>query len=296
MLFALAGCDLVFHLREPADAFVDDDDDDDDGVLDADDNCPLVANPNQEDEDEDGVGDACDNCPHIANDDQANADLDQVGDACEPGGTGTFDCLVVFEGFANLNRWQSDDATWQASDGSAKQIALVDSALLSINGFANPYVETRLTIDGVAPGVTRQVHLYARADRSEVGAPDGFSTGVVSDPSSLDESRISVVHKLGTLTQVLENEVLLANPPDANLLVDIGMDVTIKLDTRNQPDYLAQLRVANASGTGFLAIPGTPAPAADDSRIALFTRNVTASFRYVIVIVSRGSGNCPDRH
>ncbi|MCH9024766.1 MAG: VCBS repeat-containing protein, partial [candidate division Zixibacteria bacterium] len=37
----------------------DDDDDDGDGVLNMDDNCPLVFNPLQEDFDSNGVGDAC---------------------------------------------------------------------------------------------------------------------------------------------------------------------------------------------------------------------------------------------
>ena len=59
------------------------DDTDEDGICDDDDNCPLVANPEQEDADGDGVGDACDNCPETANPEQEDADGDGVGDACE---------------------------------------------------------------------------------------------------------------------------------------------------------------------------------------------------------------------
>ena len=48
-------------LAPPADT-----DADDDGILDVDDNCPQVANPDQGDTDGDGSGDACDACPHVA--------------------------------------------------------------------------------------------------------------------------------------------------------------------------------------------------------------------------------------
>ena len=71
-------------------------DGDGDGVLDADDNCPAVANPNQTNTDGDAEGDACDadddndsvadandNCPLDANADQADGDGDGVGDACD---------------------------------------------------------------------------------------------------------------------------------------------------------------------------------------------------------------------
>jgi len=58
-----------------------------DGVIDENDNCDDVENPNQENADGDSFGDACDNCPNVANDDQADADNDGYGDACdtEPG-------------------------------------------------------------------------------------------------------------------------------------------------------------------------------------------------------------------
>ncbi|WP_295386686.1 thrombospondin type 3 repeat-containing protein [uncultured Thiodictyon sp.] len=42
-----------------------DPDDDNDGVLDASDNCPLVANPDQADDDRDGIGNACDPTPRL---------------------------------------------------------------------------------------------------------------------------------------------------------------------------------------------------------------------------------------
>lgn len=57
-------------------------DDDADGVLNEDDNCPLVANATQADVDGDSVGDVCDNCPATANRNQADGNADGVGDAC----------------------------------------------------------------------------------------------------------------------------------------------------------------------------------------------------------------------
>ena len=72
-------------------------DDDGDGVLDGDDNCPLISNDNQDDEDSDGIGNACDgenndsdgdgflddvdNCPLVSNGDQVDLDDDGQGDA-----------------------------------------------------------------------------------------------------------------------------------------------------------------------------------------------------------------------
>lgn len=81
VLVASAGCNLAFELdetvAEPADL-----DRDDDDVLDAEDNCPDLANVDQVNKDGDAIGDACDACigaPSINHDE----DFDERDDSCD---------------------------------------------------------------------------------------------------------------------------------------------------------------------------------------------------------------------
>ncbi len=71
-------------------------DSDGDGIVDANDNCPVNANPDQLDTDSDGIGNVCDsdddndgildgpdNCDLTFNPNQADFDLDGIGDSCD---------------------------------------------------------------------------------------------------------------------------------------------------------------------------------------------------------------------
>jgi len=70
-------------------------DTDKDGILDSDDNCVSITNPDQIDKDKNGKGDACedfdhdgvvnakDNCPMVANRNQKDEDVDGRGDVCD---------------------------------------------------------------------------------------------------------------------------------------------------------------------------------------------------------------------
>ena len=69
---------------------------DKDGIIDEEDNCPLIENPDQNDKDSDGLGNKCDpdddndgildepdNCRLVANPDQLDTDGDGIGDLCD---------------------------------------------------------------------------------------------------------------------------------------------------------------------------------------------------------------------
>jgi hypothetical protein len=89
---------------------------DGDGIIDSEDNCPMVANADQANEDGDMFGDACDPCPQLTDLAIADDDGDQIGDTCDPN-RGMADARWLFEGFHNgMPGWPASPNWARASD------------------------------------------------------------------------------------------------------------------------------------------------------------------------------------
>lgn len=104
LLVLVAGCNDLWGLaptRSRDAVSLDQPDGDGDGIVDVDDNCPAVANPEQGDADRDRRGDHCDDCPLVGNAAGNDVDGDGLGDACDPHPVQTGDCLLALDTFGD---------------------------------------------------------------------------------------------------------------------------------------------------------------------------------------------------
>jgi hypothetical protein len=187
---AFAACNAVFGLEPTAG------DEDGDGIVDSEDNCPSVPNPDQFDSDGDGVGDACASC---ATPTGIDVDRDGYDDGCDrclgPGPTGVDidedgiddGCDTCINGVGTLgvdsNADGIDDGCEMCPDGVAGPDSdgdLLPDRCDSCN-LGPPHDEDRDGIDDACdncPGIPNK-------DQAANGA-DGDDLGNACDPNDLD--------------------------------------------------------------------------------------------------------------
>ncbi|HEU0034059.1 MAG TPA: thrombospondin type 3 repeat-containing protein [Kofleriaceae bacterium] len=236
-LVALAGCQLVFPLRDrDGDAGIADGlpggdgsaaDQDADTVPDTSDNCPKIANVTQEDDDGDGIGDVCDNCPGIANPLQENTTdatsfEDEIGDACDPR-PDSVDCLVLFEGFNDPSRFLS---TWQQIGGASDPVSFPNASSIAISVPANAsnlpiaWKTIAPAVQG-APDILLQGRLTASAATTlYVGVAEGLSTSDSGYQCVLiPNTSVDIVRVFPGTVGILANATFMGSPTDNRLAI-----------------------------------------------------------------------------
>ena len=127
-------------------------DTDGDGIIDSDDNCPIVGNTDQRDHENDGRGDVCDRCPHVPNAADPDGDGDGVGDECDPRPSTAGDVRVLWEGFYDtsaISTWTLM-GNWTVASGFVQQASGTGETSLALpTMFQRPYVETAFRVDSL---------------------------------------------------------------------------------------------------------------------------------------------------
>jgi len=162
---------------------------DGDGIVDEQDNCPLLANASQADSDGDGWGNACDNCPSLSNPTQVDVDGDGVGDACDP-------CVVsghavvaqvdatsggaTVDGVIAANEYGPGNAYAFTGGGSGMGGVLGSGTLYLNTNSNNLYI-------GFQPGASMADTLVILLDTR----PGGFTDGEMDDRATVARNAVS---------------------------------------------------------------------------------------------------------
>lgn len=230
-------------------------DTDEDGIVDEDDNCPLVSNPDQADSDGDGIGDVCeddadgdgipddvDNCPDTENPDQIDSDEDGIGDVCDDVPTtvtqdkaniqaaldATLDCIMTFENGLAIETVLTD--FMGISDGDTLNLEWVEGLIDGLSEVVPQTDESRFDID-LFEGTYKYRHTNGTWSRTE----DQESRIEIRFPSSPAETtnnaRLVIENYSDTEVTIGEEPIFLPTSVDISLRVD-GVDViTVDLNS-----------------------------------------------------------------
>ncbi|WP_428267890.1 thrombospondin type 3 repeat-containing protein [Haliangium sp.] len=270
-------------------------DEDRDGIGDDCDNCHAQFNPEQYDEDGDGLGDACDNCPGVSNPGQedrgeidAGDEADGIGDACDPRPSRGGDSVLFVAGFNEPTREPLPAWHEHNSGGFNGVWTFADGALTQSSAATHSLDQTMLVH-------TEHDDLGPVAVETELSIPaldsDSLEVGLVARYQIYDSGYAAIACVLRRAPQqprALRAQML----PDGDAWPAQG-DLTL---AANQPYRLTfavhgqrfrcQARSLTDDSSAAVSADVGPLPDVairDLGQIGVRTRNVLATFSYVIV-------------
>ena len=266
-------------------------DSDEDGIVDEEDNCPLVSNADQADSDNDGIGDVCendmdgdgviddeDNCPEIANPEQEDTDGDGQGDACDPTTVdqdkgniqsaldATLSCITTFDNGLAVETVLTDFLG--IVDGDTLNNEWVDGLLEGLGEVVPTSEESRFDMD-VFEGTYTYDHEGETWSRND-DQTERVVVNFPSSPSEISNDAILIIENYSDEEVSIGDEpIYLPKAVDVSLTVD-GVDViAVNLNSVQYADnadfqipiaidvaiyvnpYTLSLVAENTSGTAF---------------------------------------------
>lgn len=231
-------------------------DTDKDGIVDDEDNCPLVSNPDQEDSDNDGIGDVCeedmdgdgipddeDNCPEVANPDQEDSDGDGAGDACDPTTVpqdkanieasldATLQCISTFENGLAIETILTD--FMGLSNGDTLNLEWIEDLMSGLSEVIPESEESRLDMD-----LFEGTYRYKHSDGTWTRTEDQDGKVVIRFPSSPSETSNNGTITIGNYsdTEVTIGEEPIYLPTSVELTLVVDGESIIELDL-NSVEY-----------------------------------------------------------